>query len=145
MYSGRGRFTYSVVVVDNDCEGSARSTAEAYQKNHPGQVIYAIEPQQNISLAQNGSVAEARGDFVAFIDDDEVPNGDWLLKLYEAILKYDVDGVLGPVKGRFVNSPPQWAIRAGFFDRPGAPTGTPIDYLARNGHGKCAGPPAGGR
>ena len=35
--------------------------------------------KQNIALARNKAIENAKGDFIAFIDDDEFPLDQWLL------------------------------------------------------------------
>jgi glycosyltransferase involved in cell wall biosynthesis len=82
-----------------------------------------VEPRQGIALARNKAVQNTTGDFVAFIDDDEVPMRDWLQLLFAACQKYGVDGVLGPVKPSFGDGVPRWIVRGRFFDRPSYETG----------------------
>ena len=113
-----GRFSISIVVVDNDYHESGRETVEGFQCIHPGMIQYFVEPKQNIALARNRAVAHATGNFVAFIDDDEVPAEGWLLSMYAALIKFKADGVLGPVKPRYAVAPSEWALKAGIFDRP---------------------------
>jgi len=120
----RGRFTYSVVVVDNDRLESARAMVSDFAVTAPIPIRYCVEPEQNIALARNKAVANASGDFIAFIDDDEEPFPDWLVQLVQAIERYAADGVLGPVVPRFSTAPPEWVVRGRFFDRPSPPTGT---------------------
>lgn len=119
-----GRFTYSVVVADNDSLESARAIAADFAATAPMPIHYCVEPEQNIALARNKAVEHATGDFIAFIDDDEAPHADWLLRLLEAIERYAADGVLGPVVPHFEAPPPAWIVRGKFFDRPSPPTGT---------------------
>src|SRR5579872_4472141 len=83
-----GRFTFSIVIVDNDREGSARQTVSEYGSQQSFQVQYFIEPRQNIALARNKAIEEATGDFVVFIDDDESPIQRWLVTLFEACVKF---------------------------------------------------------
>ena len=87
-----------------------------------------MEPKQNIALARNKAVENAKGDFVAFIDDDEFPTDRWLLTLYKACDEYRVDGVLGPVMPHFDQEPPQWLIKGKFYERQTYPTGFVIDW-----------------
>jgi succinoglycan biosynthesis protein ExoM len=110
-------FTYSVVVVDNDYNKSAKAVVESFKENSNIIVSYHLEPKQNIALARNKAVENVNSNYVAFIDDDEFPGIDWLLQLYNACNKYDVDGVLGPVKPHFEFDPPKWAIKGKFFER----------------------------
>src|SRR6266540_2958417 len=79
-----GLFSYSVVVVDNDRCQSAQQVVQAFRKGSDLDVHYHTEPEQNIALARNRAVENATGDFVAFIDDDEFPETDWLLTLFSA-------------------------------------------------------------
>ena len=118
-----GRFTYSIVVADNDREESAKATATAFAANSGIETKYCMEPTPNIALARNTVVRNARGEFLAFIDDDEFPNDDWLLVLLQACQAHDVAGVLAPVLPHFETEPPAWLKRAGFYDRPRHETG----------------------
>jgi succinoglycan biosynthesis protein ExoM len=122
------RFTYSIVVADNDSQRSAEALVSDFAAAAPIPVTYCVEPQQNISLARNRAIANATGDFIAFIDDDEFPAKRWLLTLFEACDKYGVDGVLGPVKCHFDENPPEWVIKGKFYERPTYPTGFVIDW-----------------
>ena len=122
-----GLFTYSAVVVDNDRLQSAQDVVNRVSSNSKLQITYAVVPQQNIGLARNKAVECATGNFVAFIDDDEFPVLNWLLLLYQACEKYNVDGVLGPVKRHFDVTPPKWVANSKFYDRKTYPTGTPVD------------------
>jgi len=121
-------FDFSIVVADNDCGQSARPAVETFGKRLGQSVDYYVEPEQNIALARNMAVQHARGDFVAFIDDDEFPTGDWLLQHYHALVRYKVDGVLGPVIPHFENNPPAWIVKARLFDRPMHPTGQILNW-----------------
>jgi hypothetical protein len=123
-----GRFTYSVVVVDNDRLRSAEAVVLDFAATSTVSVTYDVEPMQNICLARNRGIAHAAGEFIAFIDDDEFPEKQWLLKLYQAADRDDVAGVLGPVKSHFDEKPPDWVIGCKFFDRPGHPTGFVIHW-----------------
>ncbi|MBZ5581662.1 MAG: glycosyltransferase family 2 protein [Acidobacteriia bacterium] len=125
-----GLFTFSIVVVDNDRLRSAEpvvSDFAAAAKLIP--VRYCEEPRQNIALARNKAVENASGDFVAIIDDDEFPEGDWLLKLFTACEEYRVDGVLGPVKRYFDEEPPGWIVKGHFYERPSHPTGHIMPWM----------------
>ena len=113
-----GSFTYSIVVVDNDHHESGRATVEQFRGTRPNAINYFVEPEQSIALARNRAAAHATGDYVAFIDDDEVPIEHWLLKMYGALIEFQADGVLGPVRPRFEVMPPAWALKSGVFDRP---------------------------
>jgi glycosyltransferase involved in cell wall biosynthesis len=123
-----GLFTYSILVVDNDRDESAKQTIRTCSATSGVGIDYCVEPEQNIALARNRAVQNAHGDFVAFIDDDELPVDAWLLELYRAFLKYQPSAVLGPVKPQFETRPPAWVVRGGLFERPSYPTGTVLAW-----------------
>jgi succinoglycan biosynthesis protein ExoM len=126
----KGLFKFSIVVVDNDARQSARSVVESCAGRLSVPVAYGVEPRQNIALARNASVAMAAGEFVAFVDDDEEPASDWLLRLYEVLIQYGVDGVVGPVVPTFEAGAPAWAVRGSVFQRPVFKTGEVIHWTA---------------
>lgn len=112
----RGRFTWSVVVADNDREQSAREVAGRTTERWPMAVEYRVEPVRNIALARNTSVRGARGEFIAIVDDDEVPDVDWLYQSVAACRGAGVAGVLGPVMPVFVAGAPGWVRAGGIYD-----------------------------
>jgi succinoglycan biosynthesis protein ExoM len=122
-----GFFTYSIVVADNDHLQSAHSLVSEFATQSQIPISYCVEPRQNIALARNRAVENANGDFIAFLDDDEFPTKRWLLTLFVACEKYNVDGVLGPVKPHFDEKPPTWVVKGKFYDRQTYPTGSVID------------------
>ena len=117
-------FDGSVVVVDNDSAGSARDTVLAFKKTTTLPVDYHVEPEQNISLARNRSVRNAKGNIVVFIDDDEFPEEGWLRNLYKTYKEYNADAVLGPVKPWYDIEPPKWVTKGKLHERESFASGT---------------------
>ena len=110
-------FTYSIVVVDNDKARSAEPVVSSFRERALVPLDYHCEPEQNIALARNRAVENAKGNFIAFVDDDEFPESAWLLNLYSTLRRYNADGVLGPVKPHFEVTPPHWVLKAKLCDR----------------------------
>lgn len=123
-----GIFTFSIVVADNDKAESARTVVEEVASRVPIDVKYCVEPQQNIAMARNKAVENAKGDFIAFIDDDEFLANDWLVPLFKTLKEFNADGVLGPVNPYFDTGAPNWVIKGGFYDRPIHPTGMTLQW-----------------
>ena len=130
-----GLFSYSVVVADNDAAESARQAVADFSAATKLSVTYCVELRQNIALARNKAIENAKGNWIAFIDDDEFPVSNWLLSLYQTCLERQADGVLGPVKAHFDTEPPQWATKGKCFERPTHPTGYKLGWeQARTGN-----------
>ncbi len=123
-----GLFEYSIVVADNDREESARTTVVEFARTTTVDVVYCVEPEQNISLARNRAIESAHGDFIALIDDDEFADDDWLLLFFRALDKYKTDGILGPVKPVFESPPPRWIVQGRFFEKPRRTTGLRLKW-----------------
>ncbi len=118
-----GRFEHDVVVADNDPDQSGHAVVESFRARAALEVFYGREPRKNIALARNEALRHATGEFVAFIDDDEFPEPDWLLRMHQTCEHERVAGVLGPVRPHFEQQPPPWILKGGFCERPEHPTG----------------------
>ena len=117
-----------VFVVDNDANASAEFVINEFKMRGLIDIVYDVEPEQNIALARNRSVSMGKGDYVAFIDDDEVASEIWLKQLLDCLHQYDADAVLGPVIPLYPPNAPSWAIEVGLVDRPNFKTGTTINF-----------------
>jgi succinoglycan biosynthesis protein ExoM len=120
------RFAYSVVVVDNDHSESAKTVVDAFSARATVPVRYDVEPERGFAHVRNRAVENARKTHVAFIDDDEYPEADWLLRLYTALKEYKADGVLGPVIPHYEAQPPIWVIKGRLCERESFKTGAVI-------------------
>ena len=89
-----------MIVVDNDAEPSARELVENLACGAPFPVIYVHEPRAGVANARNAALERARGDLIAFLDDDEEASPYWLARLLETQRRFEADVVFGPVRGR---------------------------------------------
>ena len=70
----------TIVVVDNDSARSAEDICLAAPQRWP--IKYVVEPRRNMASIRNRAVLEAGNpEFVALLDDDEVPTPQWLDEL----------------------------------------------------------------
>jgi succinoglycan biosynthesis protein ExoM len=123
------------IVVDNDENGSARSIVES-RADSLDSIRYCIEPHRNIALARNRSVAQARGEWLVFIDDDEVADENWIAGYWELIEREQCDGAMGPVLPRLEEIVTPWLDVETFYARPRYATGEPLgegDLYTSNG------------
>lgn len=118
-----------VIIVDNDAAGSARAIAErANADGAPFPIHYEIQPQRNIALTRNRTVALSSGDWVAFVDDDERAPTTWLRQLADAAATHRADGVLGPVVPQVPAHAPAWIRRGRFYEFPRMRTGSLVPF-----------------
>jgi GT2 family glycosyltransferase len=107
----------NILVVDNDPARSAEAVVARAAASSDVAIRYGSEPQRGVAVVRNALVALAgEVDFLAFIDDDEVPPPGWLGALLDAQAATDADVVAGPVLPRYEAGAPRW-IRDGGFHR----------------------------
>ncbi len=113
-----------IVVVDTpDESGSAQEVCD--NTSLPWRLKYVVEPRRGLTYARNRAIAEAGSvDFIAFIDDDEVPSPQWLDELLWAQAKFSADVVSGPVSPTYSPEVAGWIKAGGFFASPPQATGT---------------------
>jgi succinoglycan biosynthesis protein ExoM len=123
----QGRVPDEVIIVDNDPAATAQPVAaNRIQMGAPFPIRYEIQPQKNISLTRNRTVALASGEWLAFIDDDERAPASWLAQMLAAAARFNADGILGPVDPVVPQTAPAWIRRGRFYEFPRMPTGTVI-------------------
>jgi succinoglycan biosynthesis protein ExoM len=115
----------SCVVVDNDETASVREVCDEIRPGFRWSLQYYVEPRRGIPFARNAAIAHAGTDYdyLAFIDDDEVPDANWLDELLRVMKEYEADVVAGPVVPHFEERPPAWVIKGRFYNRYRGPTG----------------------
>jgi glycosyltransferase involved in cell wall biosynthesis len=75
------RFTYEVLVVDNGSTDDTAGVFDEVARQCQVPIRRVLEPRQGVSYARNRGVADARGTWLAFFDDDQLADPRWLLEL----------------------------------------------------------------
>ena len=127
-------FRLTVLVVDNDATGSAKSTVEAFRGNGAYEFIYVVEAQQGIPLARNRAIdaAPADTDLFCFVDDDEWPVDGWLDAMLAVRERTGADCIYGPVEPVYPSEPPAFFVRSRVVERKRNRDGSQIGYAASN-------------
>ncbi|MCB1541118.1 MAG: glycosyltransferase family 2 protein [Rhodoblastus sp.] len=88
-----------IVVVDNSRDASARATVEAFgAEGWP--IHYLNEPAPGVATARNAGVRAAQGRWIAFLDDDEEAQPDWIAEMLRIAHETGAQAVFGPVEAR---------------------------------------------
>ncbi|MBI1340691.1 glycosyltransferase [bacterium] len=101
--SARGGF--EIVLVDNDPQASALPLIRKFASSTSAPVIAVHEPNPGVASARNAGLRAARGEIIAFLDDDQTASGSWLDDLLRVMDQSGADVVFGPVITRF-DTPP---------------------------------------
>lgn len=91
-----------IIVVDNCPHSSSRKIIEHFDSTF--QLVYIHEPQKGVASARNRGVGVSRGEYVIFIDDDEIPTECWLTHMF-SLKNANVIVAFGPVRPIY-ESPP---------------------------------------
>jgi glycosyltransferase involved in cell wall biosynthesis len=93
-----------VIAVDGSPDASARAVVDEVQsaaRKLGLTVRYVHEPRPGISHSRNAGVLAAQAELVAFIDDDEEAEPQWLARLLQCQARFGADVVVGPVYPMF--------------------------------------------
>lgn len=110
----------AVIVADNECSDAARATCEAFGRGSAIPITYVREPRRGIPHARNACLEHvaAECEWIAMIDDDEVPDEDWLAQLLACQARTGADVVQGRVLARHRDDSPAWIREGRFFGWP---------------------------
>lgn len=99
---------YELVVVDNGSEDHTEDVCEEILGELPCEARRVVETSQGLSHARNRGAREARGRFVAFIDDDaQLPEG-YVERALDTIAQKDPDILGGPIDPFYTEPKPDW-------------------------------------
>jgi glycosyltransferase involved in cell wall biosynthesis len=100
--------SWEVLVVDNNSTDQTREVAEDFCRRYPGVFRYIFEPISGKSYAANTGVEQARGEVLAFVDDDVMVHSDWLRNITASLLDGEWAGAGGRTLPATSFSAPAW-------------------------------------
>jgi glycosyltransferase involved in cell wall biosynthesis len=104
----RVHWDWEVIVVDN---GSTDNTAEVVEQSKCFiNVKYVYEERPGLHQGRNRGAIEAKGKYIAYLDDDMLLNASWLsgVQMFE---DRNVDAVVGKIIPKWESEPPRWLIQ----------------------------------
>ncbi|MBV8980199.1 MAG: glycosyltransferase [Acidimicrobiia bacterium] len=102
---------WELLVVDNDASEDAGPVVQALAPTIPASVTLLREAKRGAAYARNTGIEAAKGDVVAFVDDDVTVSSTWLGALTKPILEGRSEGAGGPVVLDPAVTLPHWVSR----------------------------------
>ena len=69
-----------ILVIDNNSKDNSQEIFKFHSESET-KIKYFFEPQQGLSYARNRGIREAKGDWLAYIDDDAYPSENWVERI----------------------------------------------------------------
>ncbi len=109
-----------LVAIDNSPEGSALDAMRALDAEAPFPFRWAHAPKPGVAQARNVALALARGELVAWLDDDEEASPHWLAALVAVRKQTGAQSVFGPVRAQALANAPNAAFFEDLYSRTGS-------------------------
>lgn len=106
-----------IIVVDNGSTDATVDVAKSYSTQH-ARIRYVLEPKLGLSNARNAGIANARGVFVGFFDDDATAEPQWAATVLSIIdSDPEVGAIGGPIVVEWPSGKPDWMppSREGYY------------------------------
>ena len=103
-------FSWEIVVVDNNSTDDTPKKVREFAENSELVVRYVKEEKQGLSHARNKGVAEARGRYLHFTEDDEIADKDLIREIYSTFKTSNCDCVGGKIYLKCEGKMPKWLI-----------------------------------
>ncbi len=111
---------WELLIVDNNSKDRTREVTNQSSESHAGRLRYIFEPRQGLSNARNTGIREARGEVLAFVDDDVTVETNWLYDLTANLFDGQWAGAGGRILPPAGFSPPPWLELRGPWGQGGA-------------------------
>ncbi len=101
---------FEVIVVDNNSNDDTQYVVETFSKHQPNiQIIYRFEPTQGKQFALNNGISSARGEIIAFTDDDIILPSNWINNIIQAFSDKSLELCGGKTEVSWPKAaPPDW-------------------------------------
>lgn len=100
---------FEILIIDNNSTDQTVQTFKELATTSQHQLYYFKEENQGLSHARNRGIKEARGKFIAFVDDDAEAEVDYIKNMITIITQHQLVQVFGgKTIPSFESSPPKW-------------------------------------
>ncbi len=100
--------SWELIIVDNNSNDNTRNVVKEFSATNKIRTKYIYEIKQGKPYALNSALKIAKGNIIAFTDDDVILEKHWLVNIAKAFKKTDAICIGGKVLPKWEQSPPKW-------------------------------------
>lgn len=107
---GTEGINWEVVIVDNNSKDNTAKVIREYQSERlvTYSLRYHFEPKPGAASARKRAIQEAKGAWIGFLDDDNLPSSNWLAAAYSfSKLRPEIGAYGSRIHGEFEIEPPK--------------------------------------
>ena len=90
----RSYIEWELIIVDNNSTDNTQDVVASFVSKGNKNIRYIFEKKQGGSYAKNRGISEAKGQIIAFTDDDVIVDNNWLMAIYLILNKEDNIGMV---------------------------------------------------
>jgi glycosyltransferase involved in cell wall biosynthesis len=101
--------SWEILVIDNNSNDDTALIVQTYQANwaYSPPLRYCFELKQGLAFARQCAIHETRGEWIAFLDDDNLPATNWVSAAFRFAKENPAVGAFGgKIRGLFETDPP---------------------------------------
>lgn len=106
-YQNFDKEMYEILIIDNNSSDSTQELAKEFSNKYTNYRV-VIETNQGLSYARNRAYKEAKGEWIAYIDDDARGHKNYLHQLLKDIINFSFDAIGGPCIPLYHEDKPKW-------------------------------------
>lgn len=101
---------WEIILVNNNSTDNTAEECRRFETDFPEvHYSYFVETQQGLSFARNRGIAEAKGDWFVFLDDDAMVEPDYIANLQKNLKEHpETKAFGGPIEPFFEGAAPAW-------------------------------------
>lgn len=101
---------WEIVLINNNSTDNTAAECKRFESDYPNvNYRYFLEKQQGLSFARNRGIAEAKGEWLVFLDDDAMVDTDYIANLRNHLKSHpEVSAFGGKIEPFFEDGEPEW-------------------------------------
>ena len=99
---------YEIIVVDNGSTDNTRQVIDELNQRYDNRVRYFYEFHLGLHNARHAGAKAAKGEILAYVDDDVICDSNWLSELVKPYTDPEVGCVGGKILPKWEAEPPEW-------------------------------------